>query len=154
TARRAPALNAALLDPDSGVILRTKELIDASAPLDSLGVRSRLVEALKFDLVGPWVGHPLAEERLPGTVRPSTWYMTGFLIPSGPPPERSSDAGENDDRESIPAAAGLVEESNEERKAAKRSFFPASMGLSFLVPAAADLVVLTATWGDYSLIEA
>ena len=28
---------------------------------------------------------------------------------------------------------GLAEESNEERKAAKKGFFPSSMGLSFLV---------------------
>ena len=34
-------------------------------------VRSRLREALDLDLVGPSGGHPLADERLPGWVRPS-----------------------------------------------------------------------------------
>ncbi|MGH9323483.1 MAG: hypothetical protein ACRD3V_26810 [Vicinamibacteria bacterium] len=37
----------------------------------TLDVREHLVEALKLDLVGPWAGHPLAEERLQGWVRPS-----------------------------------------------------------------------------------
>ena len=44
---------------------------------------------LKLDLVGPWAGHALAEERLPGWVRPSNWYLTGFLIPSGRRPRRA-----------------------------------------------------------------
>ena len=42
-----------------------------SAPANSLEVRSRLVEALKLDLVGPWVGHELGAEQLPGRERPS-----------------------------------------------------------------------------------
>jgi hypothetical protein len=52
----------------------------------SLEVRGRPVEALRLDLVGPERGHALADERLPGWVRPSTWYLTGFLIPTGTPP--------------------------------------------------------------------
>jgi len=57
--------------------------MDAPAPATSLEVRARLVEALKLALVGPGGGHALAEERLPGWERPSNWYLTGFLIPSG-----------------------------------------------------------------------
>ena len=98
----------------------------------SLAIATRLVEALKLDLVGPWAGHALAEERLPGWVRPSNWYLTGFLIPSGTPPEKSADADEDDELGEVPESAGLAEESNEERKAAKKGFFPSSMGLSFL----------------------
>ena len=96
-------------------------------------MRERLVEALKLDLVGPWAGHALADERLPGWVRPSNWYLTGFLIPSGTPPEKSADADEDDDLARFPnrrAGRGV----DEERKAAKKGFFPSSMGLSFLVP--------------------
>jgi hypothetical protein len=37
-----------------------------TAAANSLEVRERLVEALKLDLVGPWAGHTLADERLPG----------------------------------------------------------------------------------------
>ena len=51
------------------------------APVDSLEVRSRLVEAVKLDLVGPWAGHELGAEQLPGRERPSNWYVAGFLDP-------------------------------------------------------------------------
>lgn len=89
---------------------------------ESLEVRDRLVEALRLDLVGPWVGHALADERLPGWVRPSNWYLTGFLIPTGTPPEKRADADEDDDFELVPESAGLAEESSDERKAAKKGY--------------------------------
>ena len=64
---------------------------DNSAPvMTSVEVRERLVEALKLDLIGPWPDHELSEERLPGYIRPSNWYLAGFLIPSGTPVESSS----------------------------------------------------------------
>src|ERR1700730_18564424 len=63
----------------------------------SVNVRGRLVEALKLDLFGPWAGHEAAEERIQGWGRASTWYLTGFLIPSGTPPEKSGDADADDD---------------------------------------------------------
>src|SRR5690606_10859118 len=108
----------------------TEDLVVAS-PAE---VREKLVEALKLDLVGPWSGHKSSEERLPGWMRPSNWYLTGFLIPSGSPPEKAADADEDDDMGGeIPESGGLAEESNEERKAAKKGFFPSSMGLSFLI---------------------
>src|SRR6266513_545493 len=117
-------------------------------------VRTRVCEALKLDLVGPWEGHALAEERLPGRVRPSNWYLTGFLIPTGTAPERSADADEDDDmEEEIPKSAGLPEESSDERKAAKKAYFPASMGLSFLVPKETGAFTVTARWGDYKRID-
>src|SRR2546421_12312598 len=126
---------------------------EATVPANSLEVRARLVEALKLDLVGPWAGHALAQERLPGRLRPSNWYLTGFLIPSGTPPEKSADADEDDDLGEIPESAGLAEESNEERKAAKKGFFPSSMGLSFLVPKEARTFTVTVRWGDYLQAE-
>jgi hypothetical protein len=122
-------------------------------PSTSLEVRERIVEALKLDLVGPSAGRDLADERLPGWVRPSNWYLTGFLIPLGTPPENSADADEDEDVEVIPESAGLAEESNEDRKAAKRGFFPSSMGLSFLVPKEARSITVIARWGDYTPTE-
>ena len=116
-------------------------------------MRERLVEAVKLDLVGPWAAHALSDERLPGRVRPSNWYLTGFLIPSGTPPEQSADLDEDDDVDEIPESAGLAEESNEERKAAKKGFFPSSMGLSFLVPNDAAALTVTVRWGDYEQTE-
>lgn len=97
----------------------------------------------------------LAAERLPGWVRPSNWYLTGFLVPSGLPPERCADDDEDDDFDAeVPEDAGLSEESGEDRKAAKKGFFPSSIGLSFLVPAAARGIVATVRWGDYAPGEA
>ena len=105
----------------------------ALSPASSLQVRKRLVEALELDLVGPWAGQDLAAEQLPGRERPSNWYIAGFLIPTGTPPDRSGDADEDDDLDTVPESAGLAEESNDERKAARKAFFPSSIGLSFLV---------------------
>ena len=51
----------------------------------SPAVRDYLVDALWLDLVGPSAASELADERLPGWVRPSNWYLTGFLIPSDTP---------------------------------------------------------------------
>jgi hypothetical protein len=116
----------------------------------SLEVRERLVEALQLDLVGPWAGHELAEERLPGWQRPSNWYLTGFLIPADTPPEKAADESSEDEFEDVPERAGLVEESSEERKAAKKSYFPSSMGLSFLAAPEASTLTVRVRWGDYA----
>ena len=115
----------------------------------SAQVRDQLVESLRLDLVGPWPGHAFEEERLPGWERPSVWYLTGFLVPSGAPPEQRVDAGEDEELDETPEQAGLGEESAEERRAAKKAFFPSSMGLSFLVPAEAGELEVTVSWGDY-----
>ena len=111
--------------------------------------RHRLIEALNLDLVGPWAGHALSDEKLPGWIRPSTWYLTGFLVPADAPLEQRSDPDEDDDLDAVPDHGGLPEESAEERKAAKRSLFPSSMGLSFLVPEETNALAVTVRWGDY-----
>jgi len=118
-----------------------------------LEVRTRLHEALELDLVGPWPGHAFATENLRGWLRPSSWYLTGFLIPSGTPPEKSADSDEDDDLDVVPERSGLEEESAEERKAAKKGFFPSSMGLSFLVPGDCRKLVVLLQWGDYAPAE-
>jgi hypothetical protein len=74
--------------------------------------------------------------------------------PSGTPPEKRGDADEDDDLGGeIPESAGLAEESNEDRKAAKKGFFPSSMGLSFLVPNEARGITVFARWGEYTPTE-
>ncbi len=118
--------------------------------MTSLEVRDRLVEALRLDLVGPWAGHALAGERLPGWIRPSNWYLTGFLIPKGTPLDKRADDDEDDDIADVPETGGLTEENNDERRAAKKAFFPSSMGLSFLVGPDTETFDATVRWGDYS----
>ncbi|MEX2555582.1 MAG: DISARM system helicase DrmA [Actinomycetota bacterium] len=117
-------------------------------------VRESLVQALRLDLVGPWVDHAFIDEQLPGWVRPSTWYLGGFLIPSGSPPESQGDDDESDDVDEIPESGGASEENADDRKAAKKGFFPSSMGLSFLTPAGANDLTVTVRWGDYRQVDA
>ena len=115
-----------------------------------VGVRFRLREALELDLVGPGAWHPLADERLPGWVRPSNWYLTGFLVPRGAPAEQRADADADDDFDpEVAGEGGLGDDSTEDRRPAKKGFFPSSMGLSFLVAAEVDDLELTVCWGDY-----
>ena len=117
-------------------------------------VRSRLRGALDLDLVGPGGGHPLADERLPGWVRPSNWYLTGFLVPRGAPPEQRADADADDDFEpEVADEGGLGDDSTEDRRSAKKGFFPSSMGLSFLVAEGVDRLDVTVRWGDYRYVE-
>lgn len=128
-------------------------LTNAQDVLTSEAVRSRLVEALELDLIGPWAGHPYADEKLPGWVRPSNWYLTGFLIPAATAPEKRAAEDEDDDFNEVGEDAGLPEESNEERKAAKKAYFPSSMGLSFLLPKGSVTFDVTVYWGDYEPAE-
>jgi len=130
------------------------EQIRNASDMTSAEVREQLVNTLKLDLVGPWANHEFADEKIPGWERPSSWYLTGFLIPSGTPPEQRSDIDESDDMGVIPESAGLAEESTEERKAAKKGYFPSSMGLSFLVSGKTEEIRVTVRWGDYRFIEA
>src|SRR3954471_24185208 len=121
--------------------------------LTPVEARGRLVEALELDLVGPWPGHELSEELLHRRTRPSNWYLTGFLIPVDAPPEQSADADSDDEFEDVPEFEGFAEESAEERVAAKKAYFPSSMGLSTLVAAEARALMVVVRWGDYALSE-
>ena len=126
-----------------------------ASPPDAAEVRERLEEALRLNLIGPGADGPLATEELPGWIRPSNWYLTGFLVPTGARVEqRADDDAEDDSVSEVADRAGLAEESAEDMKAAKRSFFPSSIGLSFLVaPDAAELLA-TVRWGEYERGEA
>ncbi len=115
----------------------------------ALEVRSALVEALELDLVGPRAGHRLESERLPGWVRPSNWYMTGFLVPVEAPPQQSADEDADEELDGVPEEEGLPEESAEEGGPAKKGLFPSSIGLSMLVAAQAQRLEVTVRWGEY-----
>ena len=120
---------------------------------DSAAVREEMVGALRLDLIGPGAGHALARERLPGWVRPSNWYLAGFLVPRGAPVGQRSDADVDDEAE-VAENVGLGDDSMEDRRAAKKGFFPSSMGLSFLVGEGLDSLEVAVRWGDYRRVEA
>ena len=112
-------------------------------------VRQQLIEALHLDLIGPTPEHSEDYQRETLPQAPSTWYLTGFLAPSNAPMALRSDDMADDELES--AAVGSVGEDNvtPETAAARKSFFPASMGISFLIPPAVKSFDVTVTWGDY-----
>jgi len=114
--------------------------------LTPVDVRARLVHALHYDLIGPGAEGFRAEERMYPNRFPSNEYLTGFLAPAGSSVD-AREGDEDEDMEAIPAREG--EETAEEMKAAKRSFFPSSMGLSFLLPSSAKRLQLQVSWGDY-----
>ena len=121
-----------------------------SSPSTPTRVRDALTRALDLDLIGPGLDDDHSAERLPGRERPSTWYLTGFLVPTGmPEPQRRDDGAADDFDAEVPDRPGLAEESVQHGKRSKRTYFPSSMGLTFLVPQAAATVRVTATWGDY-----
>jgi hypothetical protein len=109
--------------------------------------RTRLVEALRLDLVGPDPDDAVhAEEVLPQA--PSQWYLSGFLAPSG---AEAHDRGDETGEEELDLveSGGFDDQTTPDKPAARKGFFPSSMGLSFLVPAALDRVDASVRWGDY-----
>ena len=99
----------------------------ASAPT-SVDVRDGLTEALELDLVGPWPGHSLSDELLPGWQRPSNWYLTGFLIPSSTPPSDSSDDDADDEMEEIQHQADWSKRNPRNRNQQRRASGPLRSG--------------------------
>ena len=116
--------------------------------MTSREVSDELVRRLRLDLVGPGRGDSeRARETLNIFPTPHNWYLTGFLIPDGTPPEAASAETEDEGMEVIDGG-GLGEESSEERRAARRSFFPSSIGLSFLMKPESETLSVDVHWGD------
>ncbi|MEI9975264.1 MAG: DISARM system helicase DrmA [Ignavibacteriota bacterium] len=114
--------------------------------MTSAEVRSKLVESLELDLVGPRPGLGDANEILPQS--PSRWYLTGFLVPID---AASSQKVDEDATEELDTAesGGVDDDEPPERGSARNRIFASSMGVSVLVPAGAKTLAVTVTWGDY-----
>ena len=116
------------------------------ASATSTAVRSHLLDALQADLVGPFDGDPSSSEVLPRP--PSRFYLTGFLAPSG-----DRDPGNPTDDEEY--ATGSDSDDDEQSDTAPepkvRKLFPASIGLSVLLPpgGADDVAQLTLHYAEY-----
>ena len=87
-----------------------------------------------------------------GCGRP-TGISPGFWFPVDAPVEQRGDADVDEESE-VAETAGLGDDSAEDRRAAKKGFFPSSMGLSFLVGANLDTLEVIVRWGDYRRVEA
>jgi hypothetical protein len=122
-------------------------------------VRAQLTDALRLDLVGPGEvlgadSHMLgnASEILPQ--RPSTWYLTGFLVPLDADPEQKIDEQGTDELNEGGDTQGFDDAVAPDPPAARVRYLPSSMGASLLVPADARQLHITARWGDYTARQA
>ena len=131
----------------------------------SLDVRTGLLRTLRRDLIGPGPeDDDLHRERLPGTDKPSSWYMAGFIVPvedeSAAVAQGESDLGQDDedrlandvgedqaDAEIGPGAAADNEEP--EAPPPARRFFPVSLGLTVLLDPGVTALQVVVNWGDY-----
>ncbi|NMG17996.1 hypothetical protein [Brasilonema bromeliae] len=111
-------------------------------------VRSHLTDALQLDLVGPTPNDTTyACEVL--TQPPSKWYLTGFLVPFGAPPEVRSDDTSNDELDQISNSDVADDAGTPETASARKALFPSSIGLSFLISSETKELDVTVNWGDY-----
>jgi hypothetical protein len=118
----------------------------------SADVRSSLTHALRLDLIGPRPDEPQASEVLP--IAPSRWYLTGFLVPWNAPAQQKRDDNDTQGELEYGDASAAADEDDgpPEPRAARRSHFPSSIGLSVLLPPDATFLTVTARWGDYKAI--
>ncbi|MCA9664093.1 MAG: DISARM system helicase DrmA [Myxococcales bacterium] len=107
-------------------------------------VRAHLVRALEADVVGPF-DPELREELL--DLPPSRFYLTGFLAP-----EAAREQNDPEAEDDTPEAGDVLDEEDsagQEPEPKQRRRFPASMGVTVLVPAAAREVTATVSYADY-----
>ena len=118
--------------------------------MTSAEVRKSLVDAIRLDLVGPGEGPGNEAEVL--AEPPSRWYLTGFLVPTEASAEQRSDEAGADELAQTSDGRG-DDNSAPEPAAARRSYFPSAIGMSFFVAAGVKKLVVTARWGDYEPIR-
>jgi hypothetical protein len=121
--------------------------------LTSADVRKRLIHALRLDVIGPNSDEPQVSEILP--IAPSRWYLTGFLVPWNAPAQQKRDEDDTQGELEFGEAGGRGDDDDAapEPRAARRSHFPSSMGVSVLVSRDATELTVTARWGDYKAVE-
>ncbi len=115
--------------------------------MTSAEVRSHLVGTLGLDLIGPDRGSELLNEVLPQS--PSRWYLTGFLVPIDADEDQKADETAGEGVDALDTGGGTDDDNTPEPAAARRAFFPSSLGLSLLVPKGARELHVTVRWGDY-----
>ncbi len=112
--------------------------------------RSDLVDTLKLDLIGPDNDHEFMREVLSDP--PEVRYTTGYLVPEATPLADKQDEDLDEEAGPDPVPSDKNPEGDGERVASRSSFIPSSIGLSVLVPPAAEHIAATVKWGDYVLL--
>lgn len=116
-------------------------------PVTSAEVRDKLVHSLGLDLIGPERDSPHLGEILPQA--PSRWYLAGFLVPIDADQGQKADEAGTEGIDEQSDSGGMDDAAVPEPAAARRAFFPSSMGLSLLVPKEAKEIKVVVRWGDY-----
>lgn len=108
-------------------------------------IRGHLVRGLEADLVGPFDPAVPAEVL---SLAPSKWYLTGFLAPVAARDPQDPDA---DDENAAGSDEDEEESTGAEPEAKQKNLFPASMGLSVLLPSgpATDTVRAVVSFAEY-----
>jgi hypothetical protein len=121
----------------------------------SAEIRTKLIETLQLDLVGPGPGHALEAERLWESEPPSRWYLTGFLVPTAAPESQRHDP---ESEEVLDAVVGSDEGTGDDdvepdKAPARKVFLPSSLGISVLVPKGVTMLSAEVLWGDYTKVS-
>lgn len=119
-------------------------IANAEAPPTPADLRGELEQLVVGDLLGPAEGE---HERLDARQfrRMRDRYLLGRLAPrhtQGLDPERNDDEGVDGDD-------GVEDASGERDGARGATMFPSAFGLSFVVDASTESVIVTASWGHY-----
>lgn len=114
---------------------------------DSTSVRTKLVDTLRLDLVGPDNDHAYASELLPEP--PTRWYLTGFLVPTDANIEQRFDETSTETIDAAVEAHGVDDANDPDRASARKSLLPSSMGVSVLVGGNTTRLEVDISWGDY-----
>lgn len=118
--------------------------------MTSREARTKLIETIRLDLIGPDNDHECASELLPES--PTKWYLTGYLMPTGAPEEHRFDSESLEEIGATTPAKdpGAGEEDSQPTDTASaKSYLPSSVGISVLIPAGMKEFKATARWGDY-----
>ncbi len=142
--------------------------------MGSAQVRDQLVTALELDLIGPTPrvlqalgpkGEGLESEALDRL--PSSWYPSGFLVPTATAIQLRCDDTADDDfavadgvdlrrprTKDKPYKSGAASDDSGSSEAgpAKPQLFPSSIGISVLLPPYGELQAV-ARWGDYTKLS-
>jgi hypothetical protein len=85
--------------------------------------------------------------------RPSTWYLTGFLVPLDADTSQRADEQSTDEVDELSDAQGLDDAATPEPAAARVRYLPSSMGASLLVRPNTQWLKVIVRWGDYQMQE-
>lgn len=117
--------------------------------MQSVEIRSQLVDALRLDLIGPDSVRNLGTPDEVLTQAPSRWYLTGFLVPTDAGENQKADVDVTDELDAMAEAGGTDDATAPEPPSARRNYMPSSIGMSVLVGVGTQKAQATVRWGNY-----